>query len=241
MRVRTIIVDDEPLARASIASLLSACPQVEVIAQCCNGFEAIGAIRRSRPELVFLDVQMPECDGFDVLEQLGSDAPASLIFVTAYDRYAVKAFETGALDYILKPFTDERFQKALHRALVKVAEHKSEPRNILVKAGGRVTIIKPDEIDWIEAADYYACLHVAGKSHMIRRSLADLEADLDPERFSRIHRSIIVNRDRIVTIGLDGDGDPEVVLAGGTRLRMSRNYREALLTRLGGVDTFRSR
>ncbi len=227
-----MIVDDEPMARASIAALLEQDAETEVVAECSSGTEAIVAIRAARPELLFLDVQMPGCDGFEVLEQLGTAAPKAVIFVTAYDRYALKAFEANALDYLLKPFDDSRFGKALDRAKAILRNRVAPNSSLLVKSAGRVTILKIGEIDWIEAADYYACLHVGGKAHLLRRSIAELEQDLDASRFSRIHRSTIVNLEQVRTIELDLNGDYEVVLRNGVRLRLSRTYREQLQSKL---------
>jgi two-component system LytT family response regulator len=230
--IRTMIVDDEPLARTSLLALLSHDTETELVSECGSGTEAVTAIRRLRPELVFLDVQMPGCDGFDVLEQLGAAVPKVVIFVTAYDRYALKAFEAGALDYLLKPFDDARFNRALERAKAMVRGRIGQPRHLIVKSAGRVVIVKTDEIDWIEAADYYACLHVNQKTHLLRRSLAELEEELDPAAFCRIHRSAIVNLNRVKEMKLDANGDYEVFLRDGTRLRLSRSYREQLQSRL---------
>jgi two-component system LytT family response regulator len=231
-RIRTLIVDDEPLARMGLSSLLARDPETEVVGECGSGPDAIDTIRAIRPDLLFLDVQMPGCDGFDVLEQLGTAAPRAVIFVTAYDRYALKAFEAEALDYLLKPFDDARFAKALERAKSILRERPGRQTRLLVKSAGRVTILKSDEIDWIEAADYYACLHVGGKSHLVRRSLAELEAELDPAAFCRIHRSAIVNLDRVREMRLDANGEYEVVLRDGSPLRLSRTYREHLQSKL---------
>jgi two-component system LytT family response regulator len=230
--IRTMIVDDEPLARRSLLTLLARDVETEVVGECGSGTEAVDAIRAIRPELLFLDVQMPGCDGFDVLERLGAAVPKAVIFVTAYDRYALKAFEAEALDYLLKPFDDARFARALERAKGMVRGGKGQESRLLVKSTGRVTILKTREIDWIEAADYYACLHVSGRTHLLRRSLAELEEDLDPGTFCRIHRSTIVNLERVGEMRLDPNGEYEVVLRDGTRLRMSRSYREQLQMRL---------
>lgn len=182
---------------------------------------------------------MPECDGFDVLEMLGKDLPSAVIFVTAYDQYALRAFEAGALDYLLKPFVDGRFRKALTRAKEKIAREKEstdDPKKlerIAVKSSGEVVFLRAAEIDWIEAADYYVCLHVGPKTHMLRRSLAELERELDPEVFCRIHRSAIVNLDRVRGLTLGEDDECEVLLNTGARLRLSRRYRKPLESKLG--------
>jgi two-component system LytT family response regulator len=234
-RIRTMIVDDEPLARTSLLTLLSHDSETEVVGECGSGTEAVTAIRQLRPELVFLDVQMPGCDGFDVLEQLGAAVPKAVIFVTAYDRYALKAFEAGALDYLLKPFDDARFTRALERAKATVRGRIVPPRRLIVKSAGRVAIVKTDEIDWIEAADYYACLHVSQRTHLLRRSLGELEEELDSAMFCRIHRSAIVNLERVKEMKLDANGEYEVFLRDGTRLRLSRSYREHLQSRLSST------
>jgi two-component system, LytTR family, response regulator len=155
-------------------------------------------------------------------------APPAVVFVTAYDRYALKAFEVEALDYLLKPFDDARFRRTLARAKEQVRRSAGKTDRIVVRSAGRVSFLRVAEIDWIEAADYYACLHVAGKSHLLRRKMTDLERELDPERFCRIHRSTIVNRDSVQELKLNAAGEYDVVLRDGTRLRMSRRYRDRL-------------
>jgi two-component system LytT family response regulator len=187
------------------------------------------------PDLAFLDVRMPEYDGFDILEMLGRDAPPAIIFVTAYDQYALKAFDTGALDYLLKPFSNARFARALERAKERIALRGPSPAKmdrLTIKSAGRVVFLPAAEIDWIEAADYYASLHVGPKIHLVRRSMNELESDLDPTRFCRIHRSTIVNLDRVRELRFDSDGDLELVLADGARLRLSRRYRKEVQARL---------
>jgi two-component system, LytTR family, response regulator len=234
--LRVLVVDDEPLARANLISLLRGDPDVAEIVECESGVEAVAEIRSTPPDVVFLDVQMPERDGFDVLELLGSDAPATIIFVTAYDTYALRAFEAGALDYLLKPFDDDRFLRALARAKNHISRFGSrQPRPIerlFVKLNGQVLFVSVTDIDWIEAVDYYACVHVGDATHLIRRTLSDLERDLSDRQFVRIHRSIIVNLARIHTLGLHKEGEYEVVLKSGTRLRLSRRYRKRLRDRL---------
>ena len=235
-RIRALIVDDEPLARNNLAILLRRDADIEVIGECGTGADAVEQIRHHKPDLVFLDVQMPECDGFDVLELLGGDAPPVIIFVTAYDEYALRAFEAGALDYLLKPFEDSRFNLALGRAKEKLAQGKSLTRTLellAIKSTGLIFFVKIREIDWIEAADYYACLHLAGKTHLLRRSIADLEQELDPKRFCRIHRSTIVNLERIQGLKVNREGEYDVILRDGTRLRLSRGYRRSLQLRMG--------
>jgi two-component system LytT family response regulator len=235
-KIRTVIVDDEPLARTNLSVLLRLDPGVEVVSECGSGVDAPDEIRRTKPDLLFLDVQMPECDGFDVLELLGNDVPPVVVFVTAYDQYALRAFEAGALDYLLKPFDDARFGLALDRAKQKIARGKDRPKQIdylIVKCSGQVTFVTLASIDWIEAADYYVGLHVGPKTHLLRRSIAELEQDLDPNMFVRIHRSTIVNLGRIRGLKLNEDGEYTVLLECGTCLRLSRRYRRPLQDRLG--------
>ena len=225
---RALVVDDEALARRNIAVLLNRDPDVGSIIECGSGLEAIEETRRSRPDMMFLDVQMPECGGFDVLELLGGDMPPAVIFVTAYDEYALRAFEAGALDYLLKPFDDVRFARALQRAKDRFSNAPKQRAisRIAVKNRGQVLFLNVSEIDWIEAADYYACLHVGDATHIVRRTLQQLEEDLDPGKFTRIHRSIIVNCDRVRGLELQSGGEYEVVLKSKVRLRLSRRYRK---------------
>ena len=235
-KIKTLVVDDEPLARSNLLVLLRADPQIDIAGECGSGTDALKQIRSQRPDLVFLDVQMPECDGFDVLELLGADLPAAVVFVTAYDQYALRAFEAGALDYLLKPFDNARFERALARAKKRILLAKQTPGKsdrLAIKCSGQVLFIKLSEIDWIEAADYYACLHTGTHTHLLRRSMNDLDCDLDPKSFCRIHRSAIVNLDRVRSLKSGADGESEVLLDDGTRLRLSRSYRKQLQARLG--------
>ena len=235
-KIRVLIVDDEPLARSNLAVLLRMDPEIESVSECGSGTEAIGEMRIARPDLLFLDVQMPECDGFDVLELLGKDVPPAVVFVTAYDQYALRAFEAGALDYLLKPFDNARFELALGRAKQKIRLGGGRtPRleRIAIKNAGELCFVRTSEIDWIEAADYYACLHVGTRSHLLRRSMAELEEDLDPTEFCRVHRSSIVNLDRVRGLKLGQDGEYEVLLENGAHVRLSRRYRKQLQERMG--------
>lgn len=236
--IRTLVVDDEPLARRNLVVLLGRDPDIGPIMECGSGIEAIEAIRRCKPDLVFLDVQMPECDGFDVLEMAGADLPQTIIFVTAYDEYALRAFEAGALDYLLKPFDDARFGRALDRAKDKLAHYAplqpQAPKRLVVRSPGQLLFLNVSDIDWIEAASYYACLHVGRQTHVLRRTLSELERDLGEGRFIRIHRSTIVNLDRIRGLELHSAGEYEVVLESGVRLRLSRRFRKRLQDRMGG-------
>lgn len=237
MAIRTAIVDDEPLARSNLSLLLRLDPEIEIVCECGSGAEAPNEIRRTKPDLLFLDVQMPEVDGFDVLELLGKNVPPALVFVTAYDQYALRAFDSGALDYLLKPFDNGRFERTLVRAKQKIAREKTQPQRLeflTVKNAAHVTFVKLQEIDWIEAADYYAGLHVGEKVHLLRRSISELEQDLDPALFCRIHRSSIVNLDRVRGLKLNQEGECDVLLEGGVALRLSRRFRKQLQSRLVG-------
>jgi two-component system LytT family response regulator len=232
--ISTLVVDDEPLARRNLMVLLRGDPEIGSIEECASGAEAVEAIRRRKPDLVFLDVQMPECGGFDVLELLGTDLPQTIIFVTAHDEYALRAFEAGALDYLLKPFDDARFTRALARAKEKIAHyasHQQAPRRLVVKLPRQLLFIHVSDVDWVEAASYYACLHVGRETHAIRRTMKELERDLGDD-FIRIHRSTIVNLERVGGLELQSSGEYAVVLRTGIRLRLSRRYKKALQTRL---------
>jgi two-component system LytT family response regulator len=236
-QIRALIVDDEPLARSNLKVLLRQDTDIKSIAECSTGVEAIAEIRSSRPDLVFLDVQMPECGGFDVIERLkGDDFLPVTVFVTAYDEYALRAFDAGALDYLLKPFDDGRFILAMQRAKQKIAAlAASTPREIprlTVRSAGQVLYVPIPDIDWIEAADYYACLHVGTKSHLLRQSMAELERELDSKVFCRIHRSAIVNLRRVRALEVGSAGEYQVVLESGEKLRLSRRFRKELQSRM---------
>jgi two-component system LytT family response regulator len=234
--IHALIVDDEPLARSNLTALLRLDPDIESIAECGSGTEAVTEIRAMRPDLVFLDVQMPECGGFEVLEQLKAHALSPVIvFVTAYDEYALRAFDAGALDYLLKPFDDARFLLAMQRAKQKIdaqAAVNAEIPRLAVKSAGLVAYVPVPDIDWVEAADYYACLHVGTRSHLLRQSMSELEKELDPRIFFRIHRSMIVNLRRVRALKVDDAGEYLVVLEGGRQLRLSRRFRKDLQSRL---------
>ena len=234
--IRALVVDDESWARRNLTVLLRRDPDIGSVVECESGSEAIAEIRKSKPDLVFLDVQMPACGGFDVLELLGSDLPSTIIFVTAYDEYALRAFEAGALDYLLKPFDDARFHRALDRAKDKLAHYTAlQPQRterIVVKSRGEVLFLNAADIDWIEAVGYYACLHVGSETHLLRRTLLELVRDLDEDKFMRIHRSVIVNLERIHGLELQNGGDYEVVLKSKVRLRLSRRFRKRLQDRM---------
>jgi two-component system LytT family response regulator len=241
--IRTLIVDDEPLARERLRTLLQQESDVQVVGECADGRQALSAISADAPDLVFLDIQMPALDGFGVLQSLEDRPLPAVIFVTAYDQYALRAFDVHALDYLLKPFTAKRFQKALERAraelergengktgfeqrLINLLEdlngEKRHPKRLVVKSSGRVYFLKIDEIDWIEAEGNYVRLHVGTNSHLLRETMKGMEAALDPDRFIRIHRSTIVNTERIRELQPLFHGEYAVILTDGTRLVASR-------------------
>jgi two-component system LytT family response regulator len=231
--LRALVVDDEPLARSNLLALLARDGEMQVVGQCGSGEEALAAIPALKPDIVFLDVQMPECDGFDMLERLGGAPGFSIVFVTAYHEHALRAFEVGALEYLLKPFDDKRFAQVLERVKTRHSQTAEAPR-FIVKSGSTIEVVKQESIDWIEAADYYSTLHVAGKTHMLRRSLSDLDAQLGTQGFARIHRSAIVNLDRVRSLEVREDGEYDVLLQDGARLRLSRGYRKTVMDRLAG-------
>jgi len=242
--VRVLIVDDEPPARQRIRGLLAETDGVEVVGECGDGFQAIEAVRTLRPDLLFLDVQMPELDGFEVLAALDGEALPTVIFVTAYDQYALKAFEARALDYLLKPYDAERFHAVLRRARehvergrgldARIAELLAELRarerrwltRIPVEVRERVHLVPTDRIDYLEAEGSYVRLHVKGGSHLIRETLTSLEGRLDPARFVRVHRSRIVNVDRVHMIEPSFKGAYVLVLENGARLVTGRTFRD---------------
>lgn len=252
MKIRTLIVDDEPLGRERIRTLLAGEPDIEVIGECPDGRQAITAIEQHNPDLVFLDVQMPEVDGFSVLKAICGERMPVIIFVTAYDRYAVQAFEVHALDYLLKSYDRERFSAAVQRAKEEIQRSREGVLNerlvglletlqtkkdrltrLVIKSAGRIVFLRVEEIDWIEAADNYVRVHAGKESHLIRETLQSLEKRLDAGKFLRIHRSFLVNLDRIRELQPIFHGDYAVKLADGTELTLSRNYREKLLEPLG--------
>jgi two-component system LytT family response regulator len=248
MKISTIIVDDEPLARERLKRFLRDEPDVQVVGECGNGADALKQIRAIKPELVFLDIQMPEKDGFEVVEALDGGHVPAIIFVTAYDQYALQAFEVHALDYLLKPFNRERFRRAVAHARAQIekirlgnlderlssllADLQTGRRyleRLVVKSVGRVFFLRTAEIDWIEAAGNYLKLHVGRDSHMLRETMNSIESKLDPAVFLRIHRSTIVNIDRIKELHPMFSGDYSVILRNGTELALSRNYRDRFL------------
>ena len=251
-KIKVLVADDEPLARERLAGLLSQEQDIEVVGQARDGEEAVTAIHDDSPDLVFLDVQMPQMNGFDVIEAVGTDKMPLVIFVTAYDQHALKAFQVRALDYLLKPFDRERFKDALQRARKQLERdengdlgrrllalvkdlRRDQPKSdrLVVKSGGRLFFLRTDEIDWVEAAGNYVRLHVGPGSHLLRETMNAIEGRLDPEKFFRIHRSRIVNMERIQELQPWLNGEYAVLLRTGTRLTLSRGYREKLQDRLG--------
>lgn len=249
--LRVVVVDDEPLARARILELLEPHGDVTIVGEAGSGPEAVELIAGTAPDLAFLDVQMPELDGFGVLAALGPDRPPAVVFVTAYDRYALQAFEVHALDYLLKPFDRERFDAALDRvramrgrreagepdrrlaALLEEVTGRRHLTRIAVRHDGRVRLVRVAEVDWIEAASNYVRLHVGPQRYLLRETMSALETRLDPEQFVRIHRSTIVNLERVRELEPFFHGDWVVKLHDGRQLTLSRTYRERFEARLG--------
>jgi two-component system LytT family response regulator len=263
MKIRTVVVDDEPLARRRLARLLESDENVDVVGVCANGRDAVKTVREARPDLLFLDVQMPEMDGFGVLQALGGEALPQVVFVTAYDQYAIQAFEVHALDYLLKPYTPARLSAAVQRAARQIAAPRATPADrlaellehlererreldarlagapspqppaqttrLLVKNGERMFFVPVETIDWLEAEGNYVRLHCGREAHLVRATLSGMEEQLDPNRFTRIHRSTIVNLDRVKEVRPWFAGDYLVKLHDGAELRLSRRYRDHLL------------
>ncbi|MGB6599233.1 MAG: LytTR family DNA-binding domain-containing protein [Candidatus Acidiferrum sp.] len=233
-KINALIVDDEDLARLVLRELIQSRPEITVVAECANGFEAVKAVAEHKPDLIFLDVQMPKLSGFDVLELIGNEA--AVIFVTAYDQYAMRAFEVHAVDYLLKPIGRERFEAALERAKSRMGEKMPAPPEltaaarppkqfldrIVVRDGTRVTLIPVRKLDYAEAQDDYIALASEGKKHLKQQTIASLEACLDPEQFVRVHRSYVVNFERVARIEPYGKDSRLAILADGTRLPVSR-------------------
>jgi len=247
MKVRTLIVDDEELARERMRQLLAGQPEIELVGECADGREAVAAIQAKSPELIFLDIQMPELDGFAVLEAIKSKPMPVIVFVTAHDKFALRAFEVHAVDYLLKPFDRERFQSALRRAMERV-KHREDPartqaqaaaltemqssakpaERLAVKSDGRITILKTADIAWIEAAHNYVEIHEDKRSHLLRETMGGIEQKLPPEKFVRISRSVIVNADRVKELQPTFYGEYKVTLHNGKCLTLSRRYRKKL-------------
>jgi len=248
--IRVLVADDQPMARERLVSLLSAEPGVEVAGVASSGLEAVDCIRHQAPDLVFLDLQMPGMDGFGVIEAIGVERMPATVFVTAFDEYAVRAFEVQALDYLLKPFGRQRFQSALARArrhlererqgemagrlaeLLQMRRPGEGRERILVKSGGRVSFIEIDSIDWVEAEGNYVRLHAGDQVHLMRETMNGLVERIGAQQFFRIHRSRIVNVKKVKELLIAGGGDYQVVLFDGTKLGLSRLYRDALQEQL---------
>jgi two-component system LytT family response regulator len=255
-RVKTLVVDDEPLARALLVDLLKRDKDIEVIGECGNGTDALKAIRKMNPDIVFLDVQMPEMNGLAVLEKLQDQPIPIIVFVTAYDQYAIRAFDFHAVDYLLKPFSRPRFEKALGRAkeqayarfpnddlarqqissLLDIYKSQSASiKRLFLKEKGRIVLLEPEQIDWVESDDKYVRIHSSNKSYLIRQTLNSLERELDPHLFARIHRSNIVNLTRVKELKPFFNGEYILVLSDGKKLMLSRNYKTRFFEQLGKV------
>jgi two-component system, LytTR family, response regulator len=253
-KIRTVIADDEPLARRGIRAHLNLEKDIEIVSECRNGREAVGAIEKHSPDLVFLDVQMPELDGFGVVEAVGVEKMPAVIFVTAYDRYALRAFEVHALDYLLKPFDGERFARAVQRARTQIERDslgelsgrlrslladlesrpdQKPPHRLVIKSAGRISFVDVAEIDWVEAADNYVRLHAGRESHLLRETMNSLEKRLDPGQFLRVHRSRIVNIQKVKELRPLFRGEYDITLQDGTRLETGRGYRDRVQKLLG--------
>jgi two-component system, LytTR family, response regulator len=253
MRLKTLIADDEPLARERLRFHLSQDSEIEIAGECRNGKEVIAALRETHIDVLFLDIQMPGRSGLEVIEQLGHSQMPVIVFVTAHNHYAVQAFDVHALDYLTKPVEPERLRATLLRVKERIASRaalmtqeqlksmlasmecgsavrKEYPRRLLVPNGAKDSFVNVNDIEWIEAADYYSCLHVGAKSFMLRESIKQLACTLDPEKFVRIHRSVIVNVDHVREIFREGRGEGAVVLLGGQRLKMSKTGWQNLVT-----------
>lgn len=237
------MVDDEPIARQTVRLLLARDPDIELIGA-CDAVEAERVIARDRPDLLFLDVEMPEVDGFTLLERIGIETVPAVVFVTAFPRHALRAFDVDAVDFLLKPFDDARFVEALRRAKATLVRHGAHPdgasrhaQRLVVRHSGRISVVDVGDVDWIGAADYYACLHVADKTYLVRQTMNQLEGSLDPTRFFRIHRSTIVNLDRVREVRPGSGGGHATACLDGARLRMSRGRLAELQRRLSSLPS----
>ena len=245
--IRALIVDDEPLPRERIRTLLAERSDVDVVGECSDGEEAVAAIVSEQPDLVFLDIQMPELDGFEVIAALEGESLPAIVFVTAYDEYAIKAFEVDAIDYLLKPVQPERFEQALSRAITRIQNPSTKDtdrelqafvnrlrvergllKRFVVRSGSKIHFVRVKNVDWIDVASNYIRLHVGGETHLVRQTLKAVERQLDPEAFIRVHRSIVVNVDRIESVEPYFHGEYVVMMQDGTKLTTSRSYSERL-------------
>jgi len=255
-KIRTLVVDDEPIARARVVSLLKEEADIEVIGECANGRQAMTAIESSSPDLLFLDIQMPEVNGLDLARTIQSTGTPAVVFVTAYDEYALRAFEVHALDFLLKPFSAERFRSALGHAREQVSQRRKgatvpkadaerravRPNRLMIKSGGRIHFVRMADIDWCEAQGNYVRVHVGQQEHLVRDTMSHLESELDPQQFVRIHRSTIVNVDRIQEMQSSFNGEYVVLLhrhPPHAQPRLSRNppgaTRQAHLARVPAI------
>ena len=253
MKIRTLIVDDMMLARERIRMFLVNDPEIEIVGECGDGDKAVEEIKNLKPELVFLDVQMPGLDGFGVIEKIGIEQMPSVVFVTAYDEFAIKAFEVSALDYLLKPFEEEQLIRAVKRTKREVQKRQANDLNdhlrqllatvkpeakylkrLIVKSGTQTILVQTEDIDWIGSAGNYLELHVGRETHLVRERISQMEQKLDPEKFARIHRSTIVNLDRVKTLKHLFNGDHLTILSDDTKLNMSRTFYEKLILQIHG-------
>lgn len=249
-KIRVMIVDDEPLARKFIRRMLKDDSEVEIVGECVNGLDAVEAIGNQQPDLIFLDVQMPEMDGFSVLQEINVKRMPQIVFTTAYAQHALRAFEMHALDYLLKPFDQVRFGKAMQHAreqlrrprggdemLNALVEHITQRaerlRRLVIKVDGRIVFLKLNEIYWIEADDKYVHIHLRGQSHMVRQTMSVIETQLDSKKFLRIHRSTIVNIERIRELYLLSSGEQMLIMEDGTKLTVSRGYKDKVFELIG--------
>jgi len=251
-RIRTLVVDDEPIGRSRVVSLLGSEADIEIVGECASGQQALSAIQSLNPELLFLDIQMPELNGLELARRLKKVGTPAVVFVTAYDEYALRAFEVQALDYLLKPFSAERFRTALSHAREHLAQRRLAPpadrqtsggkidgagtgprTHLMLKSNGRICFVRMADIDWCEAAGNYVRVHIGHQEHLVRDTMSHLESELDTAQFVRIHRSAIVNVDRIQEMHSSLNGEYIVLLKNGTRLTLSRGYRDSLQSRLG--------
>jgi two-component system, LytTR family, response regulator len=244
-RLRALVVDDEPLARRTLRELLERERDVEVVGECGDGPTAVETITLRRPDVLFLDIQMPELDGFGVVWAVREAQVPAVVFVTAFGEHAVRAFDEEATDYLVKPFDDDRFGRALNRARARVRAARADPagspetvrwlERFAVECAGRISIVPVDTVEWIEAQDYYVQLHARGKEYLLRESLRKLETRLDPRRFARVHRSAIVNVGSVKQLRRRTHGEYVLVLEDGTELKLSRTHRDQLQLLLGGA------
>ena|ERR1700733_5357899 len=261
MTLRTMIADDEPLARERLKMLLAPDPEIDVVAECRNGSEVVQSLKAAKTDLLFLDIRMPGRDGFEVIEAIGPASMPITVFVTAHNEHAVNAFEVHALDYLVKPIERKRLEQTLARvkervqlqeafavreqissaveAIRQVASHPERPQRFLTKSGNTASVVTVSDIEWIEAADYYVCLHAGGKRHLLRESIRALETKLDPKKFIRVHRSAIVNLDHVREIHRDGQSEGWVLLSTGVRVRLNRNgWRKLIGATCASKDPF---